>query len=76
MLLLSHCLMTLTAQALLSLSFLACAPLQQASIFVAEEEQIVFLTMMITIEQTDVKAMLLMCYLPASFCFLNSPFAL
>lgn len=36
--------MTLTAQALLSLSFLACAPLQQASIFVAEGVEIAFFT--------------------------------
>lgn len=42
--------MTLTAQALLSLSFLACAPLQQASIFVAEEVQIVVFTEIMTIE--------------------------
>lgn len=50
-LLLPHCLMTLTAQALLSLSFLACAPLQQASIFVAEEVQIVVFTKIITISK-------------------------
>lgn len=35
--LLSYCLMTFTAQALLSLSFLACTPLQQVSILVAED---------------------------------------
>lgn len=37
--LLSYCLMTLTAQALFSLSFLACTPLQQVSILVADDEK-------------------------------------
>lgn len=33
----SYFLMTFTAQALLSLSFLACTPLQQVSILVADD---------------------------------------
>lgn len=76
--LLSYFLMTFTAQALLSLSFLACAPLQQASIFVAEDVKIqgCFCSENKTSTKNKLVVVCMLRYLPASFCFLNSPFAL
>lgn len=72
----SYFLMTFTAQALLSLSFLACTPLQQVSILVAEDVNIRVCVILLYRHNKTAQHILHSASLPASFCFLNSPFAL
>lgn len=68
--------MTLTAQALLSLSFLACTPRQQDSIFVAEDRKKATCVLCADEEAAGFIGTTILWRLPASFCFLNSPCAL